>query len=76
MYVAFVDKARCLICPQGVRVVLTDGAAHAVDSSELAFRIAAVQGFRQAYALADPLVLEPIMRVEVTVPNDYQGTLG
>ncbi|KAG2481989.1 hypothetical protein HYH03_019055, partial [Edaphochlamys debaryana] len=61
----------------GVKVVLTDGAAHAVDSSEMAFRIAAVQAFRQAYAAASPLVLEPVMTVEVTVPTEYQGaTLG
>eukprot|EP00798_Chlamydomonas_sp_ICE-L_P017594 gene17594-23923_t len=57
----------------GVRVVLQDGQAHDVDSSEMAFRIAAIQGFRQAYAEAAPQILEPIMKVEVTVPSEYQG---
>ncbi|GIL82330.1 hypothetical protein Vretimale_11788 [Volvox reticuliferus] len=61
----------------GVRVVLTDGASHAVDSSETAFRIAAVQAFRQAYANASPIILEPVMKVDVTVPSEYQGaTMG
>jgi hypothetical protein len=44
-------------------VALTDGAAHAVDSNELAFRLAAIGGFRAAYADANPTVLEPIMKV-------------
>ena len=58
---------------QGVRCVLTDGASHAVDSSEMAFKIAAVQAFRQAYAIAGPTIMEPIMKVEITVPSEYQG---
>ncbi|KAJ9510934.1 hypothetical protein QJQ45_027833 [Haematococcus lacustris] len=60
---------------EGVRVVLLDGAAHAVDSSELAFRIAAVNAFRQAYPAASPVVLEPIMKVEVIVPSEFQGNV-
>jgi hypothetical protein len=48
---------------QGIRVVLNDGAAHAVDSNEMAFRLAAIGGFRQAYASANPAILEPIMKV-------------
>lgn len=48
---------------QGIRVVLNDGAAHAVDSNEMAFRLAAIGGFRQAYAAANPAILEPIMKV-------------
>ncbi len=48
---------------EGVRVVLTDGAAHAVDSNELAFRLASIGGFRAAYADAQAVVLEPIMKV-------------
>jgi elongation factor G len=59
---------------EGVRVVLTDGAAHAVDSNELAFRLAAIGAFRSAYGAARPSVLEPMMRVEVTVPGEFQGT--
>ena len=60
---------------QGVRVTLTDGASHAVDSSELAFKIAALHAFRQACEQAAPVILEPIMRVEVTVPVEYQGAV-
>mmetsp|Transcript_34262 Transcript_34262/g.61810 ORF Transcript_34262/g.61810 Transcript_34262/m.61810 type:complete len:753 (-) Transcript_34262:175-2433(-) len=60
---------------QNCRVVLQDGAAHAVDSSELAFRIASIQAFRQAYHNANPTILEPIMRVEVIVPQEFQGTI-
>ena len=57
----------------GVRVVLQDGAAHSVDSSEMAFRSAAKGAFKQAMAAAKPVVLEPIMNVEVSVPAEYQG---
>ena len=57
----------------GVRVVLQDGAAHSVDSSEMAFRAAAKGAFKQAMAAAKPVVLEPIMNVEVSVPAEYQG---
>ena len=53
-------------------MVLTDGAAHAVDSSELAFKLAAVYAFRDAVRTAGPVVMEPIMVVEVTVPSEFQ----
>ena len=53
-------------------MVLTDGAAHAVDSSELAFKLAAVYAFRDAVKAAKPVVMEPIMGVEVTVPSEFQ----
>ncbi|KAF8068404.1 elongation factor G [Scenedesmus sp. PABB004] len=58
---------------EGIRVVLNDGGAHAVDSNEMAFRLAAIGGFRQAYASARPTILEPVMKVEVTVPVEFQG---
>ncbi|KAL6771325.1 hypothetical protein ACKKBG_A25895 [Auxenochlorella protothecoides x Auxenochlorella symbiontica] len=58
---------------EGVRVVLTDGAAHAVDSSELAFKLACVHAFRAAFERAGATVLEPIMRVEVQAPTEFQG---
>ena len=59
----------------GVRVALTDGAAHAVDSSELAFKLAASYAFRAAYGEAKPVVLEPVMAVEVRAPADAQGSV-
>eukprot|EP00889_Picochlorum_renovo_P006038 jgi/Picre1/33068/NNA_008394.t1 len=60
---------------EGVKVVLTDGAAHAVDSSELAFKLAAMYAFRSAYPDASPTVLEPVMEVEIVVPSEFQGTV-
>ncbi len=57
----------------GVRVVLNDGQSHAVDSSDLAFQVAARSAFREAYAQAKPIILEPIMKLEVEGPSDYQG---
>ena len=60
---------------EAVRVTLTDGASHAVDSSELAFKIAALNAFRQACEAAGPVVLEPVMKVEVTVPLEFQGAI-
>ncbi len=60
---------------QGVRVVLTDGQSHPVDSNDIAFRMAAIGGFRQAFEKAGPCVLEPIMRVEVQVPAEFQGVV-
>jgi elongation factor G len=58
----------------GVRFVLQDGAYHDVDSSELAFRIASINAFREAYKLSKPVILEPIMSVEVTAPIEFQST--
>ena len=57
----------------GVKCVINDGASHPVDSSEIAFRTAALMGFREAYAAARPTILEPIMRVEVQFPEEFQG---
>ena len=57
----------------GVRVVLNDGQSHAVDSSDLAFQVAARFAFREAYPQAKPVILEPIMKLEVEGPSDYQG---
>jgi elongation factor G len=52
---------------------LVDGSYHEVDSSEIAFKIAGSKGFRDAMTQADPVLLEPIMKVDVTVPEDYLG---
>ncbi|XP_058094853.1 elongation factor G-1, mitochondrial-like [Magnolia sinica] len=60
---------------ENIRVVLTDGASHAVDSSELAFKLAAIYAFRQCYAAAKPVILEPTMVVELKVPTEFQGTV-
>ncbi|ESR58596.1 hypothetical protein CICLE_v10018974mg [Citrus x clementina] len=59
-----------------LRVVLTDGASHAVDSSELAFKMAAIYAFRQCYAAAKPVILEPVMLVELKVPTEFQGSVA
>ena len=56
-----------------IRATLTDGKYHDVDSSEMAFKIAAVQGFKEAARKAKPILLEPIMSVEVVTPEDYMG---
>jgi elongation factor G len=59
----------------GVRCLINDGASHPVDSSEIAFRTAALMGFREAYEKAKPTILEPIMRVEVQFPEEFQGAV-
>jgi elongation factor G len=56
-----------------VKVTLLDGAYHEVDSSELAFKIAGSMAFKEAARKADPVLLEPMMAVEVTTPEDYMG---
>jgi elongation factor G len=56
-----------------VKVTLTDGAYHEVDSSELAFKIAGSMAFKKAAGHADPVLLEPVMAVEVRTPDDYMG---
>ncbi len=61
---------------QGVRVRLVDGSYHTVDSSEMAFKIAGSMAFKQAYEKADPVLLEPIMEIEVTVPDETVGAVN
>jgi elongation factor G len=61
---------------QGVRVLLVDGMEHSVDSSEMAFKIAGSMAFKDAYAKAEPVLLEPIMELEVTVPDDSVGAVN
>jgi elongation factor G len=61
---------------QGLRVRLVDGSYHTVDSSEMAFKIAGSMAFKQAYEKADPVLLEPIMEMEVTVPDDSVGAVN
>jgi len=56
-----------------IRVTLYDGSYHAVDSSEMAFKIAGSMGFKEGAKKAKPTLLEPIMKMEVVVPEDYMG---
>ncbi|KAM3357521.1 elongation factor G-2, mitochondrial [Capsicum galapagoense] len=60
---------------ENMRIVLTDGASHNVDSSELAFKLASIYAFRQCYTAAKPIILEPVMLVEIKVPTEFQGTV-
>ena len=57
-----------------VRIELFDGSYHDVDSSEMAFKIAGSMAFQDAAKKAKPVLLEPVMRVEVVVPKEYMGT--
>ena len=59
----------------GVKIVINDGASHAVDSSEMAFKAAARGAFLQAYAKAGPVIHEPIMKVVVETPSEFQGAI-
>ncbi|MGQ9557085.1 MAG: elongation factor G [Desulfurispora sp.] len=59
----------------GVKAVLYDGSYHPVDSSEIAFKIAAAQAFKKGALQAKPVLLEPIMEVEVTVPESFMGDI-
>ncbi len=59
----------------GVRVIIDDGASHAVDSSDIAFQSAAIGAFRQAYGAAAPEILEPVMKVAIEGPIEFQGNV-
>jgi elongation factor G len=61
---------------QGVKVELVDGSYHTVDSSEMAFKIAGSMAWKDAYMNADPVLLEPIMELEVTVPDEAVGAVN
>ena len=59
----------------GVRMTINDGQSHPVDSNDNAFQIAAIGAFREGYAKAKPVILEPIMKVQMTAPTEFQGNL-
>ncbi|TAH54134.1 MAG: elongation factor G [Treponema sp.] len=59
----------------GVRATINDGQFHPVDSSDIAFQIAAIGGFREAYLKAKPAILEPIMKVSIEGPQEFQGNI-
>ena len=65
------ELAKCPVV--GVKVTLVDGSYHTVDSSEMAFKIAGSMAFKKAAAIADPVLLEPVMAVEVRTPDEYMG---
>ena len=70
------EKGRLIGFPiVGVRAVLLDGNSHSVDSSDMAFMVASRSAFRQAYQRAKPIVLEPVMKVEVEGPSEFQGAI-
>jgi len=56
-----------------IKITLVDGSYHEVDSNEMAFKIAASMGFKEGFNKASPVLLEPIMKVEVVTPEDYMG---
>ncbi len=57
----------------GIRVTINDGASHSVDSSDMAFQQAAIGAFKEAYPRARPVIMEPIMKVVVETPSEFQG---
>jgi elongation factor G len=59
----------------GVRVCVNDGAWHPVDSSDMAFQTAAIAAFKEAFLKAKPTILEPIMKVEIEGPSEFQGAI-
>lgn len=83
-YIPSVDKGfqACLVKGKligfpvlGMKITINDGKSHSVDSSEMAFSQAAMGAFRQAYMKAKPVVLEPIMKVSVEGPSEFQGNV-
>ena len=70
------DKGRLIGFPViGMRVVINDGKSHSVDSSDIAFQAAARGAFRQVYPLAKPIILEPVMKLAVEGPQEFQGAI-
>ena len=83
-YIPAVEKGILEACPKGViagfpcidfRVTLNDGSFHAVDSSEMAFKIAGSLAFKKAAEAANPVLLEPIMKVTITTPDEHMGDI-
>ena len=67
--------ALCGAAITGVRCVINDGAAHSVDSSDVAFQLAAIGAFKEGYMKAAPVIMEPIMKVAVEGPSEFQGAV-
>ncbi|MBN2450501.1 MAG: elongation factor G [Lentisphaeria bacterium] len=84
-YIPAVEKGIIAVMAQGVwagypvvdvRVVLLDGSSHEVDSSEMAFRICGAMAFRKAFMRGNPELLEPVMRLNITTPEDHAGGIA
>lgn len=70
------EKGPLVGCPvTGVRITINDGASHAVDSSDNAFQAAARGAFKEGYMRSKPIILEPVMKVVVETPSEFQGTV-
>ncbi|MCB1035134.1 MAG: elongation factor G, partial [Acidobacteria bacterium] len=75
-FASSVDEGQYIGAPvQGLQVTLVDGASHAVDSSDMAFQTAARAAFRATYHKAKPQILEPVMKVSVEGPGEFQGAI-
>ncbi len=75
-FVSVLDKGRLIGFPvTGLRVVVNDGQAHSVDSSDMAFQAAARGAFRATYSKARPIILEPVMKLAVESPTEFQGAV-
>lgn len=75
-FAAAMDKGQLIGFPiVGVKVVINDGQSHSVDSSDMAFQLAAIGAFREVYPKANPSILEPIMKVNVEGPAEFQGNI-
>ncbi|MCX5869602.1 MAG: elongation factor G [Deltaproteobacteria bacterium] len=72
---SLVKGALCGSAVTGVRCVINDGAYHAVDSSDVAFQLAAIGAFKEGYMKAKPVIMEPIMKVSVEGPTEFQGSI-
>ena len=59
----------------GVKITINDGQYHPVDSNDIAFQIAAIGAFREGYEKAKPVILEPIMKVQIAAPSEFQGNI-
>ena len=59
----------------GVKITINDGQYHPVDSSDIAFQTAAIGAFREGYEKAKPVILEPVMKVSITAPTEFQGNI-
>ncbi len=72
---SLVKGSLCGAAITGIRCVINDGSAHSVDSSDVAFQLASVGAFKEGYMKAKPVIMEPIMKVAVEGPSEFQGAV-